>query len=515
MIIRKPYAFLIKNFKKIHIFLLLLSFYVVYKIFDVASFISDYMQFGTYDYFNDPVTKHINLGMQIAIILIFIGAAALLFLLRYKQKPWKLYLIPIIEYAAMFFILGMIKGIFNAYSTVIKATDVRLTRDLLIMVGIAQIPAIAVFVMRVFGLDKKKFNFKQDEEYLGLSEADREEIEISLDVDKDSFKRFFRRTKRNVSYFYTEHKKICIGILVVLVIGGVYNSYKHFFVTNKSYSEGEIYSANGYTMRINKAYYTNKDYRGNVISKKSNFVIVDLIVKNNSQPRTIEMENFHIKNGIKDYVSTRKTYEKEFVDLGTTYNIVKELKRDEQTSFIIVYKVDKDLDKDKFVMYYQEKSGYLRKIKIKINDISKIKKQKKLQLGDTLKIDIANNPDNISIDHAEITNVAEYTIRNCSVTNCVANTNTLNADGSYEILLMEFGSEVYTVSKLLDFLTKYGKLTYIDSDGIKQEVEIESAISSKYYGKTIFLKIPTNVTKDTKLTLNLVIRDKEYDYELN
>ena len=97
----------------------------------------------------------------------------------------------------------------------------------------------------------------------------------------------------------------------------------------------------------------------------------------------------------------------------------------------------------------------------------------------------------------------------------MANTNTLNADGSYEILLMEFGSEVYTVSKLLDFLTKYGKLTYIDSDGIKQEVEIESAISSKYYGKTIFLKIPTNVTKDTKLTLNLVIRDKEYDYELN
>lgn len=514
MIIRKPYAFLIKNFKKIHIFLLLLSFYVVYKIFDVASFISDYMQFGTYDYFNDPVTKHINLGMQIAIILIFIGAAALLFLLRYKQKPWKLYLIPIIEYAAMFFILGMIKGIFNAYSTVIKSTDVRLTRDLLVLVGISQIPAIAVFVMRVFGLDKKRFNFKQDEEYLGLSEADREEIEISLDVDKDSFKRFFRRTKRNISYFYTEHKKICIGILAILVIGGMYNSYKHFFVTNKSYSEGEVYSANGYTMRINKAYYTNRDYAGNVISKKSDFVIVDLIVKNNSQPRTIEMENFHIKNGTKDYVSTRKTYENEFADLGTTYNIVKELKRDEQTSFIIVYKVDKDLDKDKFVMYYQEKSGYLRKIKIKINDISKIEKKKNLKLGEDLKIDIVNNHDTISFDEIEIQKTSSYRIKKCSSDRCDFENVAITAPDGFKVLKINFGSEVYGSTKILEIIKKYGKIVYEDSDKSIKKIDVKSLTNKKYYGKTLYLQVPDELNENSKLIINLIIRNKEYNYEL-
>ena len=341
MIIRKPYAFLIKNFKKIHIVLLVLSLFVCYKIFDVASFIADFMSFGTYDYYTDPFTRHASTGMLVSIALIFLGSAAILFLLRYKQKQWKLYLIPIIEYGAMFFVLGMLKGIFNMYNTVIETTDVRLARDLLIMLAIAQIPAIAVFVIRVFGLDKKKFNFKQDEEFLGLSEADREEVEVNLDIDKDSFKRFYRRTKRNINYFYTEHKKICVMIVVLILLTGVIGTYKHFFVTNKSYEEGEIYSANGYTMKINDAYYTDKDYAGNVISKKSAFVIIDVIVKNNSQPRTIDMENFHIKNGTKDFVSTRKTYEKEFVDLGTTYNIVKELKRDEQTSFIIVYKVDK------------------------------------------------------------------------------------------------------------------------------------------------------------------------------
>ena len=55
MIIRKPYAFLIKNFRKIHIFLLVLSVYVAYKLFDVNSYVSEFMRLGTYDMFGDPV----------------------------------------------------------------------------------------------------------------------------------------------------------------------------------------------------------------------------------------------------------------------------------------------------------------------------------------------------------------------------------------------------------------------------------------------------------------------------
>ena len=44
MIIRKPYAFLIKNFKKIHIALLILGLFVGYKLFDVTSFVNEFMK---------------------------------------------------------------------------------------------------------------------------------------------------------------------------------------------------------------------------------------------------------------------------------------------------------------------------------------------------------------------------------------------------------------------------------------------------------------------------------------
>ena len=57
MIIRKPYAFLIKNFKKIHIFLLLLCCYIYYKNMQTRSFVSEFVQLGTYDAYNEPITR--------------------------------------------------------------------------------------------------------------------------------------------------------------------------------------------------------------------------------------------------------------------------------------------------------------------------------------------------------------------------------------------------------------------------------------------------------------------------
>lgn len=516
MIIRKPYAFLIKNFKKIHILLLLLSLFAAYKCFDVSRFVNDFMQFGTYDYYADPITNHISLWLQLSLVVMIIGSTAILFLLRYKEKPWKLYLIPIIEYIALLFVLNMIKGFFNVYTSIVKTTDVRMSRDLLVIFMIAQIPAIAIFVMRVFGLDKKRFNFNQDEEFLNLNEKDREEVEINIDIDKNSLKRFWKRTKRNINYFYTEHKAVCIGIVVILVCAIGINSYKYIFVTNKSYSAGELYSANGYSMKIKNAYYTDKDYRGKVITRKSDFVIVEVEVKNNSQRRSVEMENFHIKNGTKDYVSTRKTYSKEFADFGTTYDVVKELSQGEETSFIIVYKVDKNLDKNKFVMYYQEKNGYLRKIKINVKDVSKIEKQKDLTVGDNLKIDTVVDSDTISIDAVELTDTAAYVTKKCGAESCETIINEFSSDGSYKILRLDFGSEVLNSTKLLNFLSKHGELTYeYPADKSIRTIEIESAINRRYTGKTIYLKVPKEVTDDSELALNLVIRNKEYKYLLN
>ena len=72
MIIRKPYAFLIKHFKKIHVFLLILGIFVTYKLIKISGFVNEFMRLGTYDLFSDPITNHITWYLTLAIFLLFV-----------------------------------------------------------------------------------------------------------------------------------------------------------------------------------------------------------------------------------------------------------------------------------------------------------------------------------------------------------------------------------------------------------------------------------------------------------
>ena len=514
MIIRKPYAFLIKNFKKIHIFLLVLSIYVAYKLVDVSAFVNEFMNLGTYDLFKNPISRHISFTLYISIFLLMVGSAAILFLLNHKKKPWKLYLVPVVEYFILFLVLGMIKSFFNSYTTDVKVQDLRLSRDLLMIFVIGQLPVIGIYVMRVFGLDLKKFNFNIDQEFLELSEEDREEIEIGIDIDKNSFKRTYKRFIRNTKYFYEEHKGICRGIITGFIVILLFIIYTNVFVTHRSYKEGQVYNVNGFSFRVNNTYFTDKDYKGDVITDKSNFVIVDLTIKNNSSPRVVNLDYFHIKNSNKDYITTTKVFSKEFQDLGNAYEVTKELKRDEELNCIVIYKVDKNLNKNRFVLYYQEGSGYLRKIKLKVKDLSKISEPVSYKLGDQLDLNLRYKNDIVSFDEYEIGEKFDYTIRKCKTSGCNSSRGEISATGDMRILKLDFASELWESKNMIDFLTQYGKLIYKDSNDVEGTVEIKNPISRTYYGKTVFLKVPVELENAKELSIDIVVRDKHFVYKI-
>ena len=133
MIIRKPYAFLIKHFRKIHIVLLVLGIYVFYKTIDVARFVNGFMSYGVYDLYRDPITKHITALMTLSVILMIIGSIALGLLLRHKKKPWQAYIMPAAVYLILFLTLAMIKSFFRSYTEIIDTANLRLSRDLLLI----------------------------------------------------------------------------------------------------------------------------------------------------------------------------------------------------------------------------------------------------------------------------------------------------------------------------------------------------------------------------------------------
>ena len=513
MIIRKPYAFLIKNFRKIHIALLLLSLFVAYKLVDVNSFVSEFMRLGIYSY-RDPISSHITFLLLFIIFLLIVGSASLISLLVYKKKPWKVYLFPLIDYVSLFFVLMMIRSFFNSYTYGVETTDLRFSRDLLMIFIIAQVLAIGIFVMRILGLDVHKFQFNIDKEFLELSEEDREEVEIGLNIDKNSFIRAWKRTIRHLKYFYIEHKGICLGILSIFVIVTGYRLFVYIFITNRSYSEGDIYRANGYTFRVNQVYYTDKDYKGQEIENDSSFVIVDLTMQNNASPRTIYLENFHIKNTDNDYVTTRKIYANEFQDLGVAYESEKTLQRNEILNCIIIYKVDKKLKKNKFVLFYQEAGGYLRKIKLNVKDISKVSDATTLKMGDEMPLGIISKDDTIVFDYYDFVNATSYTTKECHSGNCVYRKEDFTVNGDYRILKIEFSSDTYEAKNMIDFLKNYGKLIYKDSNGDDEEVEYANPIGKTYYGKNIFLKVPVEIESATDIRFEFVVRNKKYIYQI-
>ena len=516
MIIRKPYAFLIKNFRKIHIALLIIGLFVLYKTIDTAGFVNDFMSFGTYDLYANPITKHINGFLTVALLFMIAGSTALLFLLLHKKKPWKTYLVPVIVYISLFLILSIIKGFFGTYTEAVESTNLRLSRDLLVIILVGQLPALGIFVMRIFGLDVKKFDFNADLEFLDLSEEDREEIEVSLDVDINTFKRMWRRFLRNANYFYREHKFISISIIVILVVLFLYNSYVFIFVTHKSYRQGQTYKANGYTFKVNKSYFTDKDGAGNVISDESNFVAVEITVTNNSEPRKLDTGSFHLRAGTKKFGTTETTYAKEFEDLGSCYSRAKELRRDETLTFLIIYKVNKNIRKNRFVLYYQEQGGIykLRKIKLKMTDISNVDKVQSLKYGDFFDIPIYKKEDSVSIEDVTFSNNVDYKINKCNSVHCELQSSTYSAPDGYKIMTISFASDAYEAKNMIDFLKKYGRIDYKDSKGKTQSLDINIAVNKAYLGKVIFLKVPEKFEKYEASYLTFTIRNKSYRYKL-
>ena len=518
MIIRKPYAFLIKNFRKIHIALLIISIYLAYRIFDINSFVNEFMRLGTYDLYADPISNHITFIMNIAILIMIAGSASLLLLLRHKNKPWKIYLIPFINYVSLFFILSVIKNFFKTYSITVDAADIRFARDLLFAFVAIQLPVIGIFLMRTLGLDVNKFNFSMDKEFLELSEEDREEIEINLDVDLNTFKRLYRKTLRNINYFYQEHKlisKVTIGIIFIIII---LNVYTLIFVTNKSYKETDNYKYGDFTIKINNSYVSDKDYKGDIISKKSKFVVVNISVTNNSEySQKFDTSRFHLKAGTLDFTTTESTFAKEFYDLGKTFSKVNELNGRETITFIIVYKVDSDIKNDKFVLYFQEKKSdnILRKIKLNIKDLSKINGKEEYNIGDLFDTNVMSNPDSLSIDNVSFVDSFDYSYEKCTISNCFIDRKQFVSSDTEKVIILDFASEKWESNQIVDYLSKSVKIEYVNEEGILESNNITFALNNRYLGKIAYIKVPNEVENYKNLKLHIISRNKEFYYHLS
>ena len=322
MILRKPYAFLIKYFQRINIFLLLLVGFIFYKNLELYQFVSGYLATGVYNTLIDSISNYVNVYVYIAFILILVICLILAYLLKYKDKPFISYIFVFILcfitlcffiYTGNYFTYQVHDG-FNLVVT-------KVIKDLLFISTIPYYPVILILLIRSIGLDLKSFGFNHDKEFSEINEEDREEVEVEVGFDKNKFIRKIKYYFRHFKYFFLEHK-VPLTIVFSLVFGLlVFNFYKYFYIDNRIYSMNEKFNSNNYTISVNSSYLTDKDYAGNIVSEDGRyFILVDLNIRNRlAISREFDIEKMMLFIDDEYYVPTVR-FNKHFTDMGNLYN---------------------------------------------------------------------------------------------------------------------------------------------------------------------------------------------------
>ena len=511
MIIRKPYAFLMKNFRKIHILLLALSIFVFFKTNIFLTFVKQYMNTKVYNPLVESVKVYASDFLFLSILLIIAIIGTVIFLLKRKKKPIIDYIVVLAVYAFLFIVFFIGKGDFNnAVNQAVSERSIRLLRDLLSIGLIPQYLIFVLLIVRILGIDLNRFGFKQDEEFNEISEDDREEVEVAVEFDKDVYKRELKKRVRFLKYYYKENTlflniifaivtTILVGTIVVVILNG-----------DKNVSQGRSFSSNGYEIVINNSYLSKYDLSGSVIENKNSFIVLDVEVVNHYSRRLMDVEKFLLITNDHVYVPTLK-YNNYFKDLGKGY-VKNEFKKNSTNRFLLIYRIpDKTLKENK-VIYYQNIKGAFKhnyiKVKLKPVDLTTSKNSKEVYLNKNLDV----KGKKLNIESYEIGDRYSYLHKKCEVDNCFIESSDIYQDGK-KVMKINLDTTDFDGYSFVDFLDTYGKIIY-RIDGKKNEVKVKNPISRKYNGDSSYIIVEPDIERADYIYLLFKVRNTNYKYYL-
>lgn len=345
MILRRPYAFLIKHFRFVHLILCILSIYLTIKASNIVNFFKDYISFNG----NMEVIASNYFGNYIYLLFggIILLSIIIYLLMKYKKKPRTLYILIILgSIISLSLFIYLYSNIKSLEVSSMSGREVRLLRD------ISKINYYLFFVMNIpivvrgLGFDIKKFNFNKDLVDLNLNSSDSEEVEVNIDFSSNSVKRGFRRYFRELKYYYKENKifiniiLVIVGLIIIMVFP--VNRY----VINGNIGENELLRSDYIDIMVKDSYISDR----NRISKNNSYVIVKFIIKGNVSNYKLDLDDFVLKSDNNKYIPSMKYYYY-FDDIGSGYrgNVIG---TDKYYEYIFVYNINSSDKNSKFVLDY-------------------------------------------------------------------------------------------------------------------------------------------------------------------
>ena len=350
MVFRRPYGFLIKNFRLIHLIISGILIYLVTYSNKIYKFINLCIEDAVNRY---NATQYIDYSIYIFIGIVLILFFAIYWLFKYKDKPRKIYVLYIFVYILVgvyvFLLFSYFSGLPNE---IIDQKTIRAYRDIMLIILGFQYLIIIIILLRGFGFDIKKFNFTKDIQELDLTSEDAEEVEVDLSLDATDIMRGVRKGKREFGYFFQEYKIYILSIIIVLFIIFGYIGYNYLSKKLKVYNEGEFVGYN-YYISVKDSYYN--------ISENKSYVIINFDIFKNGRNERLDFNKLILKVDKKEYMPNKNICYI-FDRLGNCYK--KQYITKNTSNYILVYEVD-NLNKESSYLTYKE--SYEDSFKIKLD----------------------------------------------------------------------------------------------------------------------------------------------------
>ena len=396
MILKKPYAFLIKYYRVIHLALAFLLGVGAYRLLDVVKFFNDYVKNGyTTTVVTDLEKLYTPFSLFIIIFLIVIFATAILILLVHKKKQVKFYALLVTYYSVVFIALFYISSILQSFETeLLASTLARSLRDIFIIVYLPQFIFIVFILLRTIGFNVKKFDFADERKEINTDIYDDEEFEINVNIESYKFKQKINRIFRESVYYVKENKFIVMCVCIVFAFSlGVYIYNNIHTNYDQHYKMGNTFIYQNLNVTVHDAIISNLDHQGNVIDDNYYLVLKTNITNTSGYTIDIDYNNFKLMVG-NDIITPTVNMASKFIDFASS-NVTYSISHNGNNTFSLVYKLTKNQIKKNMELRihnhsYYEKDEYVNAsifVKIKTSKISDLAIAGNYSQGDTLNFD--------------------------------------------------------------------------------------------------------------------------------
>ncbi len=531
MVLKKPYAILIKNFKKIHLLLSALLIFLSYQTTNLLTFFNEYISSGRYSTVTSSLANtYLNLPIFIAVVAVVLISIAIFILMRQKNKPTLIYLLMIGFYLGLFiyFIQSYVLLDSLEYNP-IDPRAIRAVRDFCTIITYSQYALSIAMLVRAVGFDIKKFNFGEDLSELQIEVSDNEEFELTMGVDTDKIGRKVRRSKREFKYFLLENKFIILLISAIVILISLITTLINFAFLNKIYTMNDSFKSNDYIIELTNAQQTNLNQKGELIaSLNKTYIVVNLNITNlNSESRNVLLDDLSLEIENRAYKPIVSLYDK-FIDFGSGLNNQK-LKQNQMGNYVIVFEVEKDSLSKEILFRYCYKAvvnrgvvkQYFQKVRLYVN------KEKSIEIvGQTSlskELNFKNKPlynSKIKIDYFLIANKIPYEIMQCYEKNCNTDNRTLvnqQVDKKimklYATYIVDKKVTIKEAGTVQEILKNYGFFEY-EINSKKYRLKLVDITPKNINGKELFFLVPDVIEKFDNLKLIIQIRTNRYEYQL-